>query len=148
MTKRRLGDFLKIPLPDGTHSYGRVLPDPIIGFYDVKTTKELSLEAIETCPLLFRVWVMKYVFTKSLWPSVGNLPLEKSLEKHPDFFIQDSINPNQISIYRNGDIFPASREEVQGLERASAWDPEHIESRLMDHFSGKPNIWVNQAKLK
>ena len=58
------------------------------------------------------------------------------------FFKRDSIS-GKFSIYEGGGIeTPATYDEVVDLECAAVWDPEHVESRLDDHYAGVENLWV------
>ena len=62
--------------------------------------------------------------------------------------MQDILDPTILKIYENGNVRAATRAECEGLEREAVWDPEHIEDRLSDYFSGKPNKWVDSLKLR
>lgn len=145
--RRRLGDFLKIPLEGGKHAYARVLAEPLVAFYDVQTDRDLDPREICALPVLFRVWVMNNATTSGRWKRVGNLPLEPALLEEPFFFKQDALRPDEFSLYRSGKEVPATKEQCRGLERAAVWGFEHVEDRLRDHFAGRPNKWVNNVKL-
>lgn len=143
------GDFLKIPLADDLHSYARVLPHAVYAFYDIATEKELALKEIARCPVLFVVAVMDYAIKSGRWVSIGNLPLEKHLQANYTFFIQDPLDPESFQIYfQSGEVKPATRRECARLERASVWDPEHVESRILDHRNKIPNKWVQAQAIK
>ena len=145
--KRIVGDFLKIPLGDGTLSYGRVLEDPLCCFYNYKSKIVPELTFIQGQPLAFKVWVMNYAITDGDWEVIGNLPLEDELKEAPKFFKQDPIN-RKLSIYHMGTDKPATIDECEGLECAAVWNPEHVVDRLVDMFDGKPNKWVDSMKPK
>jgi hypothetical protein len=70
---------------------------------------------------------------------------------NPPFFKRDSIS-GKLSIYteRGGKSFEkdATLEECKQLECAAVWSANHIIDRLNDHFSGKPNKWVESMKPK
>lgn len=61
-------------------------------------------------------------------------------------FIQDVLNPEKFELYdpNNGEIIPATKEQIQGLECAAVWEAEHVESRIIDYYEGRPNKWVKQ----
>ena len=61
--------------------------------------------------------------------------------------MQDVIT-KEFSIYHQGNILPATYEEIKNLECAAVWEPEHVEDRLRDYFSGVPNVWVEDLKPK
>ena len=101
-------------------------------------------------PIIVRIDVMDYAFSSGRWPVVGNLPVEG--DRGPEvFFKQDAIS-GDLSLYSEdastGEVFSrrASFEEVEGLERAAVWDPDHVEDRLRDHIAGVPNKWVESLR--
>jgi hypothetical protein len=146
--KRVIGDVVEINLGDGKRSYARVLPEGAFAFYDCVSTEELNPEEVISRPILFIVGVMKHAVTSGRWRRVKTLPLEKHLVELPPEFIQDPIDPTRFRIYQNGKARPATREECEGLERAAAWDPTHVEDRLLDHYAAKPNKWVESMKIR
>jgi hypothetical protein len=95
----------------------------------------------------FRIAVHKSAYNKGRWPRVGTISVPPALLKPAPTFMRDALNPNEYSIYLNGEIRPATREECIGLERMAVWEPEHIESRLSDHYAGRPNAWVQQLAI-
>jgi hypothetical protein len=145
--KTKVGAFVKIPLGDGTHSYGRILTTPLFAFYDVKTNQDLAVADIQSKPILFKVWIMRRAVASGRWEIIGFAPLEDELREEPRSFKQDTIN-GKITIYHHGKETAATREECEGLECAAVWDAEHVEDRLRDHYLGKPNKWVESMKIK
>jgi hypothetical protein len=145
--KRIEGDVVKIPLGDGTHVYARTLQDASFAFYDARVSEELAVEWVVTRPILFYLAVMDSAVKGGRWPVIGNVPLDGTIVRPPQF-IQDLHNRNSFSIYRDGIITPASREECVGLERASVWEPEFVEERLRDHYAGRPNRIVEVQKMR
>lgn len=81
------------------------------------------------------------------WPVVGRAPLDKGFTL-PLQFIQDPLNKNSFSIYDNGQIRRATRQECIGLERAAVWEPEHVEERLRDHYAGCRNKWAESLRIE
>src|SRR6266516_4218952 len=100
--RRVVGDFLKIQLGDGWHSYARVLDEPSFAFYDCKTRKDLTEDEIKKHSILFKIWVMNNAVTSGRWPVIGNSPLEESEKEIPAFFKRDALNPKSLSIYHKG----------------------------------------------
>jgi hypothetical protein len=146
--KKQEGDLVKIELGGGWHAYGRVLPNPLFAFYDLRTKEDLSFDQIKDRAILFKIWVMDRAVISGRWKILRNYPLEQHLRAVPTFFKQDPINYQAFSIYRNGEDRPASRAECSGLERAAVWDPEHVEDRLRDYYAEKPNKWVESMKIR
>lgn len=104
------------------------------------------MDEIVNRPVLFRIWVMNHAFWNDRWEVVGSAPVETSLLEEPKFAKVDQIS-GATSIYYIDKEIPASKEEFKGLERAAVWEPEHVESRLDDHFANRPNIWVERFKI-
>ena len=141
------GAFVKIPLGEGEHSYGRKLEGALYAFYDAKAREDLPLIEVRVRPVLFKIWVMSRAVTSGRWEIVGVAPLEERLREQQFFFKQDIIT-KKLSIYSNGQERPATREECEGLEKAAVWDAEHVEDRLRDYYLGQPNKWVKSMKIK
>lgn len=140
-----IGDVLQIDLGNGQFVFGRVLPEPLMAFYDLISMEPKAASDIVTAPVLFVVPVMNYAVKSSKWLIVDSVDLEENLKIKPRFFKQDR-RTKQFYIYDDHGDIPATREECIGLERAAVWEPEHIEDRLRDHFAGKRNKWVESMK--
>jgi hypothetical protein len=65
-------------------------------------------------------------------------------------FIQDELEPNKFELYdpNTGDIKPAKKVDCIGLERAAVWEAGHVEERIVDHFAGRTNKWVEDMRIK
>lgn len=133
------GTFILVPLADGTFSYGRVVKDPYIAFYDLQTPTPLSdLDAIAAAPVLFTVAVNSS--GRGGWSAIGAAPLEGEVARPPRYFIQDPFDLHDCTIFEvGGTSWPASPEECVGLEAASAWAARNVQNRLRDHFEGRLN---------
>jgi hypothetical protein len=147
LRKRAIGDIVKIPLGDGTHTYARVLPEASLAFYDSRETKELAVEDVIKNPILFFVAVMHHAIKKGRWPIVGHVALNDDLQVPPRF-IQDALDKNRFEIYEDGKIIRATRHECVELERMAVWEPEHVEDRLRDHYAGRTNKWLESLKMR
>lgn len=152
----RRGDYVQIPLGDGSFGYGKLLLEPEVAFFDLRTTVEdFQPNELYSASPLFRLWVMKSAFKpSSKWKVVGKQDLtDDELVQHK-YFKVDALS-GKLEIYHSGAQYSngyrewsASFAECQGLERAAVWDPEHIEIRLLDHFEGRPNRYVESLKIK
>jgi hypothetical protein len=133
------GTFVMIHLEDGSFSYGRILSNPYIAFYNYRTIEPSSdLDVIGLKPLLFTQAVR--IFGYDRWVNIGKKPLEGDVAKPVVRFMQDLADFRQCTIYDSeGMVKKVSPEECIGLERASVWDMHHIEQRLLDIFLGRPN---------
>ena len=153
--RRPDGDIVQIPLEDGSFGYGKVLPNNEVSFLDYRTTtKEFDLATLERAANLFRVWVMHHALApRSNWKTVASVELSED-EKRPSTFYRKDALTGALSFYRVNpahpkgfETEPAGLEECKNLERAAGWEPSHIESRLLDHFMGRKNKWVEQLRL-
>ena len=145
--RNKEGKVCAIPLESGHYAFCRALAFPLVEFYDVLSEKILNIEQLKNRPILFRVWVMKYALTERRWKTIGRLPLNESDKITPWFCKQDP--DGSIYLTQDGaEEKPASLEDCATLEYAAVWDPEHVEDRLRDHFSGKSNKWVESLRPK
>jgi hypothetical protein len=147
---KAIGDFLKVRLPDGNLGYLRVLDKASVAVYDVTTEKALDVIEIIKHDILFIVAIYKDVIVDGRWEKIGHLPLEEGLKELPMKFIQDEFNPDYFELYNpnSGDIKPAKKADCFGLERASVWEGEHVEERIVDNFNSRTNTWVEKMKIK
>ena len=144
--RRRLGDVVQISLGDGRVGFGRVLESPLVAFYDLCSSEVPPLDVIVASPIAFKVWVMNYAIKDGDWPVIGNMPLADDLLERPRFYKQDPIS-KELSIYLGaGKEIPATMDEIEGLECAAVWEPEHAVDRLLDHLAGRENKWVESMR--
>jgi hypothetical protein len=139
--ERREGDFISIDLHNGFFSFGRVLQEPLIAFYDVYSNGQPQIGKLADSSVLWRLWVYNYAVEDGRWQVIGNRSLTHDLLVEPVFYKQDPIT-KAMSLYQGTREWPATLEECEGLECAAVWEPEHIEERLIDHFEGRTNRWV------
>jgi hypothetical protein len=145
--RRRSGDVVAIPLNDGTFGFGRVLREPLVAFYDLRSEQILPIDAVICAPVAFVIWVMNRAITHGTWPVIGHAPLSPDLCAERAFFKKDAIS-GALTIYRDAtsDEIPATREECEDLECAAVWEPHHVVDRLRDHFEGRPNSWFESMR--
>ena len=140
------GAIYEIKLNDGGVSYARFLSGAVYAFYDYHSKEHLQPDEIRRLSVLFKICVMEKAVTSKRWKHIAIAPLEPELQKLVSFFKQDAIEKQTYSIYVGGAERNASREECIGLERLAVWDPEHVESRLLDHYEGRMNKWVESLR--
>jgi Immunity protein 26 len=146
--RRRAGDVVRIDLGAGFHTYARVLLDASFAFYDCRHVGEASLLEILASRILFRIAVMNHAVKTGRWPVIGHEPLNSEMLILTPEFIPNPIDRTILSIYENGAVSVATREQCRGLERASVWEPEHVEDRLRAHYAGNVNHVVELLKLR
>jgi Immunity protein 26 len=144
------GTFVRIPLPDGSIGYGRVLAEPYVAFYALRTTEpSADLDAIGAAPLRFTQAVRWRGPGAQRWEAVGWRALEGEVARPIVQFTQDVFDFRRCTIFDTAGLErPATPEECVGLERAAVWDMHHIEQRLLDTFMGRPNQAEVRARVR
>ena len=144
-----VGSVVKVPLGDGGFAFGQMLKTPEYAFFDLRATEDVGVDAIVRRAVLFRLWVMRYAHSTGRWTKIGSAPLSEELTRSVYRFKQDSINPSDIHLYKDGkEGAQVSAAECSGLECAAVWDPDHVEHRLRDHFAGRPNKWAESLRVR
>ena len=146
--KPREGSLLRISLGDGTSAFARVLPNSQVAIYAHRSseTDVLSPSVVDS-KTLWTLTVMKSALMSGRWQVVDYRPLEPELLSPVDYFIKDRLS-GRYSVYRSSDghTRDSSFEECRALEAAAAWEAEHVEDRIRDHFGGRPNAWAEQLR--
>jgi Immunity protein 26 len=142
------GTFVRVPLADGSFGYGRILGRPYAAFYNYRTTEPSSdLDEIAAKPVLFTQAVR--LSGSDRWTNIGRRKLEDETAKPAVFYMQDLADFRKCTIFDSeGRERPATPEECIGLEKASVWDPHHVEQRLLDTFMGRPNEDEIRARVR
>ena len=147
-------EFFRVPEPPASPEairslvvWAGALPEADFAFFDLRASGAVPTREILAHSIAFRVAVHKSAWTTGRWKRIDRVMPEPALMQPQAKFMQDAID-GRLSIYLAGQVRPASLNECVGLERCAVWDPEHVESRLRDHFAGRPNVWVKQLSLK
>jgi hypothetical protein len=142
------GSFLRIPLPDGSFGYGRVLELPFGAFYDYRTTSpDSDLDRIASKPVLFRI-VVRHPLPKS-WELIGWRESEVHLTQ-PIVQFRQGLGPSlRCTIFDNlGNVREADPQECIGLEPSAVWEPYGVEERMLDTLMGRPNGAMERMKVR
>ena len=143
------GSVFKVPLIDEMHSYGIMLESPVCGFFDIKTSEDISdISCLMQYEIIFKICVMTHAITQGRWLKVGKFPVTNSRVFEIPYFV--NVDHMSGKIYRHhisGKEELSTKEACLSLECAAVWEPEHVAERLNDHFAGKPNIWVERFRL-
>jgi hypothetical protein len=147
------GTIVRKRLDDGFTYYAQLLNFPWVAFYDLRmeeADEDLEdLARMTAHPILFTVSAHKDLLADGEWEPIGRLPLDGSLRPPHQQFIQDPNDPSDCQIIDDqGNLRAATPEECEGLEAAAVWEPEHIADRLMDHYAERPNLWLEDLKLR
>jgi hypothetical protein len=146
--KAKIGSVVRVPLPDGVFGYGVVLEEPLVAFVDHHDAGgNVDVHEIVRKPRAFRIWVHNAPLSKGLWPVIGQVePASEDLAP-VTFFKKDPIK-GTFSLVTGGQATPATLEQCQGVERAAVWEARHVVDRLVDHFAGRPNRWVESLRAR
>lgn len=150
--RRRIGDIVQISLDTKFHTYAHITTSPFIIFYDGKYETDLPIDKIPELPQLFVLSVYDYAIRDGIWPVIGYSKLSSDKLSTPYMFKQD-IATGALSIY-HADFSDtnyersATFEECEGLERAAVWEPNHVVDRLIDHYAGRKNKWVESLRIQ
>jgi hypothetical protein len=146
MKKQRIivGSILEIYIENEYFVYAQILENGYVFFDYQFKDKLINLEILIEKPILFIIAIYRDVITQGHWLKIGKLPIRIDLYELPMKFIQDAQNHNSFEIYNpnTGEIIPAKKEEIIGLERAAVWDKHHIEDRIRDYYNRVPCIWL------
>lgn len=140
-----IGSILEINIEKSYYVYAQILGKAGYAFFDYKTEQQLSdLTILLSKPVLFITGVYNDVVTQGLWLKVGKIEVRNDLKVQPMQFIQDALHPDRFEFYNpnTGEITPATKEQVRGLERTAVWEANHIEDRIRDHYNGVPCEWL------
>lgn len=143
------GYIVEISINKEYYVYAQILHNSKFAFFDYKTPNPISDIAILTdAPVLFIVCVYNYVINQNIWKIVGKLPIRDNLKVLPLSYVYD-VHHDSFSTYDNntGEMKPATKEEVRGLECAAVWAENHIEDRIRDYYNKVPCIWLKEHYL-
>ena len=99
----------------------------------------------------FRIWVMDSAVDGKRWPVIGEQPLSEAERAREERLFKKGPD-GSLTVYSTDPVTgqareaSASLEDVEGLECAAVWSPEHVEDRLRDQRDDKPNKWVESMR--
>jgi len=147
--KEVVGAFVRVPIDDTYHTYGRIINDGKYAFYDFRTDQQVvDLDEIEKSNVLFKLLVSEIPVKKGIWKIVGIKELPEDLKQPVPLFIQDVGDPKICHLDIKDERKKVSPEECIGVERFAAWSHQHVEQRLADHYNGVPNKDVRILHVK
>lgn len=148
------GSVVSVDLGDGAVAFARVLLPPLFEFFELSAAPcdQVDIGSVVRSGVLFRIDVMNAVVESGRWPVIGVVPLSADEVARREVFFKQNAISGAFSLYSEDRVTkqvfsqPATFEECEGLERAAVWDASHVEDRLRDYFSGRPNKWVESLK--
>lgn len=125
--RKKLGDIIEIPLPNGENAYARLYKEGTLGIYTgrYKAYEDLPLDAE-----FFR-FICLYSSDLSKLAVVASRPFAKNEDSwSPDTVVVDAIT-GRGSLYHHGEISRCTYEECKDLEVCAVWELHHLVDMLM-----------------
>lgn len=146
--KETIGAFVRVPIDETYHTYGRIINNLVYAFYDFRTESEISdFKLIEKSNILFKLIVHRSAVTKGYWKIIGLQELPEDLKIPVPFFTQTIGNHNDCSIVTDGNSIKVEPIDCIGLERLAVWEHDHVEQRLKDYYNGVRNNYAYALRL-
>ena len=146
------GDVLQIPLStEGTYGYAQWLLDGTARFF-LYSGPVLPVDQVTKLPPAFRVVVFKDTPRRYGWTKIGNTDIPGEFSQ-PQRYVMKDILTGELSIYHEpGDgaveQWPATLQEVAGLETNAVWAHPHVVERLEAQLSGKPSLFLSGLSVE
>jgi hypothetical protein len=142
------GAVLKVPAGEDDFAYALMLEtSPYVAFYDNQAVFADGRPP-PTAPM-FVTLVERAAYATGRWGEPVVRVSGSDLPPIPRFFWQSVVDRFDIKIVEPGRRrFTASADECEGLEPQAVWAAEHIESRIVDTYAGRPNIFFEAVRLK
>jgi len=141
--------MFKMPVGSDRFAYAVMLSEsPHVAFYAEDTTFD-DEGSPNSDPLLI-VPVERSAYARGQWGKPIHLVPEEDRASIPKFFWQNATNKWDCRI-----VDPISRrkivarpEDCTELEREAAWAQVHIDSRIIDTLTGRPNGFAESLRVK
>ena len=125
--RKKLGDIIEIPLPDGRNAYARLYKEYTLGIYRGKYS---SYDDVPKDAGFFR-FICLYRGSLSKLQVVGSKPFANDEDSWaPDRVVVDAIT-GRGSLYHHGEILKCTYEECKDLEVCAVWELSHLIDMLM-----------------
>lgn len=125
--KYKVGDIVMIPVSDDMFAFGRLLQDASIAIYSFVSKGLVDVSRLESEEVLFDPGIFDTNIANGEWKIIGNIPFHDADDSWPTpKYIQDVINPDKYRLYYKGDIQPAKKQDIEGLERQVLYRPEEL----------------------
>lgn len=132
----KTGDVVAIPTRDGRWAFGHVFRGATLGVFRCLSFKPLALELLAGQQMAFHVGFFCTPKQKSDfdWVYLGKIPFTSDDEAWPPpRYIEDVASPGNFSLYDKGGIIPASKQQVQGLQKQVMSSPASIRKRILEN---------------
>lgn len=135
----KVGDIIKIPFSNGTHTYGRILIEGSYAIYDCPSSFDRDdYDNIIKSDILFTAHVNIFAIKEGYWKVIKNIPLEDKLKNfYPRYFNPAPTNPVNFNFYE------VYKDEIEGaikkdwiktgkIQLDGIYGRVHIEKRIED----------------
>jgi hypothetical protein len=139
------GALFRIPVEDD-HAYALMLSKPgYVAFYGKDV--EFDEAGAPAGPPLFTVLVTDPTYSGRKWGKPIRMISADELPRIPKFFRRSATGADlRIVDPEAGRVASARREDLEGLEALAAWTADHIKSRILDAYVGRPNLFAESLK--
>lgn len=136
----KVGDFFAVPLGRKQYGFGRILEKNsqyglLVVIFNITNRRILHSNDLKEEPQLFPP---VYCGTNGLeewrWKVIEGVPLEAGEYPVPKFKLGGLLPGEGWRIRQDCEEYPATTEEVEGLEKLVLWSPEGVERRMRQAF--------------
>jgi hypothetical protein len=134
----RVGDIVAIPLRDEIYAYGKLYRDCAVGIFDYISSEICSAETVIENPECLWFGFDDYAIRQGRWPIIGRVePRTEDDEWAPPVYIEDIIVPGKFRVYHKGEMRPASRKEIAGLQEQAFLSVRGLQEETENHFKAR-----------
>ncbi len=136
--RRRVGDIVQIPLPNGLFAAGRLYKEASIAISAKLFQQPVSLTDVKPTSVAFVTACFDTAITDGSWPIIGRIPFDNDEDAWaPPRYVEDIIKAGTYRIYHKGQMRAATSAEVRGLEKAEMYKPDQLVERIIRELDGK-----------
>lgn len=141
--RSKIGDIFEINIKNEYFCYAQLITKRYVIIFNYRTIEPLTeLEILNDCKVLFCIGIYPQVISQYDWIKVGSLPMREEYKILPmQCIYNECVEHTRFSLYNpnTGEIFPANKEQIRGLEVLAVYDTPHVERRIDDYFNNRPS---------
>jgi Immunity protein 26 len=136
LKNKKLGSVYAIRFANNSYAYGQICEGGDMAFFDIQSNQLLTPNAVAERAVVFRVFVAVDAISAGEWLFLGIAPLQEQLALKCGYRHQP-VGSAQSYVYVQGMkvSVPITAEEAEPLEAFAVWFSQHIEARLLQHFT-------------
>jgi hypothetical protein len=142
------GSLFKVPVQGHDHAFALMLAEfPYVAFYAKDASFDDAGAPIDAP--MFTILVAKPAYASGGWGRPVRQLARDSIPAIPRFFWQSPVKKSDCKIVEPiKRRVPATPSECVGLEPEAIWSADHIVSRIVDTYEGRPNAFVESLRVK